>query len=83
VVEEEAFWRGQSEKRDRVQLLLQIEALKNWPPSLLRKKRIAPSEAFTHLPVAETRAIIPAATLAALEFYERSVRSGHASHCLS
>lgn len=76
------FGGGQGEKLDRAQLLLQIEALEKLaaPAAAQRvaaherapaQKRVAPAEAFAHLPVTETREIVPAAVQAEPELYER------------
>lgn len=76
------FGGGQSEKLDRAQLRLQIEALEKLaPPAAPQRiaahertaapKRLAPAEAFAHLPVEETIEIVPAAVQAAPELYEK------------
>ena len=76
------FGGGQGEKLDRAQLLLQIEALEKLAAPAAPQRvaaherapaqtRTTPAEAFAHLPVAETREIVPEAVRADPDLYER------------
>lgn len=80
---QQLFGGGQSERLDRMQLLLKLGALPTSVPVPTSttvtyerarpapEKRPVPAEAFAHLPVQETIVIEPAAVQAAPELYEK------------
>lgn len=83
-LKQKLFGGGQSEKLDRAQLLLKLEALEKLtapvrPTATVTYERVAgpatprtlPAENFAHLPVKETIEVIPAPVQAEPELYER------------
>ena len=83
-LKQKLFGGGQSEKLDRAQLLLKLEALEKLsapvrPTATISYERATgpatprtlPAENFAHLPVKETIEVIPAPVQAEPELYER------------
>ena len=84
-LKQKLFGGGQSEKLDRAQMLLQLDALEKLSAAVARPTatityeraagsgaaRARPAESFAHLPVKETVELVPPAVQAEPELYER------------